>query len=144
MSMVTFKMPKSEKGKATGELASPSKGEDHTPLPTMYLEHRHLEQLGLKKLPAVGEKLHFHAVAHVGSTSEDQDRGDGGSPRRSMRLHIHQMDMGSGTQNGSSTDVDQEEESKAGAKAAMDKALTRQEGSESAKSKPAGRRQERS
>jgi hypothetical protein len=135
MAMVTFKPPKAEKSKARGSLAMPTAGEDHTPPPTVYLEHEHLKQLGLKKLPAVGSKIHFHAVAHVGSTSEDQDRGDGGGgPRRSMRLHIHQMDMGDGEQSTGEKDEDQA----AGAKAEMDKALSRQEGSESGKPGPAG------
>jgi hypothetical protein len=102
---------------------------DETPShpPTLYLEDEHLKKLGLHEMPKVGEKLHARIVAHVGAVSEDQDRGDGGKPRRRMTLHVHQMEMG---KDGPGKEVDQEAESKAGAKAAMDKALTKGAGSE--------------
>ena len=127
--MATFKMPKAEKSKAAGSL--PVDNTEHQRPPTLHLEHGHLEQLGMKTMPKVGSKLKFHVTAHVGSTSENQDRGDGGGkPRRHMSLDIHQMEMG---KDGPDNDVEQEEESKAGAKAEMDKALAKGAGNESKK-----------
>jgi hypothetical protein len=104
---------------------------DETPShpPTLYLEDEHLKKLGLHEMPKVGEKLHAHIVAHVGAVSEDQDRGDGGKPKRRMTLHVHKMELG---EDGPGKEEKQEEESKKGAKAAMDKALTKGAGSESA------------
>jgi len=129
MAMKTLYTPKlkTEKGKAkTGESPAPMR-DDEMPErpPTLYLEHEHLKKLGIKKMPGIGEKLHARMVAHVGAISEDQDRGDGREPRRHMTLHIHKMDMGT---DGPGKEVDQEAESKAGAKAAMDKALKREVG----------------
>ena len=132
MAMVTFKQPKAEKGKAVGSNPTIA-GEDTQPPPSIRLGHSHLQALGMKSLPAVGTKLHLHAIAHVGSTSEDQDRGDGGKARQSMTLHLHSMDLGDGKQSAMS-----DEDQKAGAKAEIDKALTKRAGSESAKAKPAG------
>jgi hypothetical protein len=138
MSMVSL-VSKSQKeaSKSTGAKQTMTPGEDTQTPPRLYLEHHHLAKLGIKKMPPVGTKLHIEAEAHVGSTSEDQDRGDGGGPRRSMTLHLHKMDIGSDDQAGE-TDVSNEEESKKEAKAEMDKALSRQQGSESSKAKPAG------
>ena len=132
MSMVSLvERSQKEDGKATGGKQAMTSGEDTQPPPTLHLGHKHLEKLGLKKMPAVGSKLHFHAVAHVGATSEDHDSMAGSKkPRRSMTLHIHQMEMGQDDQAGD-TDVAQEEESKKGAKAEMDKALSRGAGSAS-------------
>ena len=134
MSMVSLvERSQKEAGKAAGGKQAMTPGEDTQPPPTLHLGHKHMEKLGLKKMPAVGTKLHFHAVGHVGSTSEDQDSMAGSKkPRRSMTLHIHQMEMGQDDQTGD-TDVAQEEESKKGAKAEMDKALAKQQGSESKK-----------
>ena len=132
MSMVSLvERSQKEDGKATGGKQAMTPGEDTQPPPTLHLGHKHMEKLGLKKMPAVGTKLHFHAVAHVGSTSEDQDSMAGSKkPRRSMTLHIHQMEMG---EDGPDNDVAQEEQSKAGAKAEMDKALAKGAGNERAK-----------
>jgi hypothetical protein len=132
MSMVSLvERSQKEAGKAAGGKQAMTPGEDTQPPPTLHLGHKHMEKLGLKKMPAVGTKLHFHAVAHVGSTSEDQDSMAGSKkPRRSMTLHIHQMEIGA---DGPDNDVAQEEQSKAGAKAEMDKALAKGAGSESKK-----------
>ena len=132
MSMVSLvERSQKEAGKAAGGKQAMTPGEDTQPPPTLHLGHKHMEKLGLKKMPAVGTKLHFHAVAHVGATSEDQDSMAGSKkPRRSMTLHIHQMEMGA---DGPDNDVAQEEQSKAGAKAEMDKALAKGAGSERAK-----------
>ena len=131
MAMKTLYSPKSDPSKAKGSDPKAPTSMDETAghPPTLYLEHDHLKKLGLDKMPNVGEKLHARIVAHVGAVSEDQDRGDGGKPRRRMTLHVHQMEMG---KDGPGKEVDQEAESKAGAKAAMDKALTKGAGSESA------------
>ena len=138
MSMVSLvERSQKEAGKAAGGKQAMTPGEDTQPPPTLHLGHKHMEKLGLKKMPAVGTKLHFHAVAHVGATSEDRDSMAGSKkPRRSMTLHIHQMEMGDGAQPGTS-DADQEEESKSEAKAEMDKALAKQQGGGS-KPKAAG------
>lgn len=116
--------PKKVKGEASTAKGSNPKiaGEDSHP-PTLYLHEEHLKKLGIHKMPATGAKLKFHAVGHVGSTSENQDHGDGGKTRRSMTLHLHKMDMGTGHQ---SSEVD-EESQKAGMKSAIDKSLTKQE-----------------
>lgn len=113
--------PKKEASKAKGSL--PHDEAEHQRPPTIYLEHHHLEKLGMTKMPAVGSKIKISGLAHVGSTSENQDRGDGGK-RRSMTLHMHKMEMGR-------DEKDHEESQKAGMKAAVDKALTKGEGSES-------------
>lgn len=122
--------PKKEATKAKGSLAKDDT--EHQSPPTMYLQHHHLEKLGLKKMPAVGSKIKISGLAHVGSTSENQDNGDGGSPRRSMTLHMHKMEVG---KDGPGAEEDQAEQTKQGAKAEMDKAL----GSEAAKGKKEGK-----
>lgn len=116
------KSPKRESSKASGGIgAAPSSGETMRP-PTVYLEDHHLGKLGIKEMPPVGTKLKFHAVAHVGATSENQDKGDGGK-RRSMTLHIHKMEMGT-----EGIDGAKEESQKAGMKSEIDKALKREAG----------------
>ncbi len=136
MTMVNLVSPKKMKGdagkEAPGMGAAPVGQKEGSDPPRLYLEHDHLEKLGIKTLPAVGTKIHFHAVGHVGSTNEDQDRGDG-EARHSMTLHIHQMDMGDGKQPEMS-----DEDQKAGAKAEIDKALTKAAGSEKSKAKAPG------
>lgn len=135
MAMVNLVSPKKkgEPGKAGIDGKAPaSQAEGPAPPPRLYLEHDHLKKLGITEMPAVGTKLHFHAVGHVGSTNEDQDRGDG-EARHSMTLHIHQMDMGDGKQPEMS-----DEDQKAGAKAEIDKALAKAAGSEKSKAKAPG------
>ena len=122
MTMVSMKGKEPSKAKGGAQTMTP--GEDTQAPPRLYLEHHHLEKLGIKKMPPVGTKLHIEAEAHVGSTSENQDRGDGGKPHRSMTLHLHKMDMGTDDQTGD-TDVAQAEQSNKGARAEMDKALSR-------------------
>jgi hypothetical protein len=119
MTMVNM-VSKTKADPSTAKGSNPKiSGEDTQSPPHLYLEHHHLEKLGIKKMPTVGEKLTIHAIGHVGSTSEDQDRGDGGKSRR-MTLHLHKMEMGGGKQPEMS-----DESQKAGAKAAIDKALKR-------------------
>ncbi len=116
----------SGKAKAGQGKVSPAQNEGTTSPPSLYLQHDHLKKLGLDKgkMPAVGTKIHVSGIAHVGSVSEDQDRGDGQkAPRRSMTLHMHQMEVG-GEDEGE--DV-KEDRMKSGAKAEMDKALAREQ-----------------
>jgi len=111
---------KSEPGKAKGGIGgAPTSGEDGHP-PTIYLHEDHLKKLGIHTMPTVGDKLHIAAHAHVGATSENQDKGDGGKARRSLTLHLHKMEVGGGKQPEMS-----DESQTAGAKAAIDKALKR-------------------
>jgi hypothetical protein len=120
--MATFKPLSTEKGSAVGSLPKEA-GEGPVRPPEFHLTHEHLKKLGLK-MPAVGDKLHITAHAVVHSTSENQDRGDGGK-RAHVTLHIHKMEVGKNT---AGEQVDQEEKSKKGAKAEMDKALERAAG----------------
>lgn len=126
MAMVDMKRPKAEAGKAKGGIgAAPTyQDEGH---PHVRLEDHHLKALGIHTMPKVGEKLHIKAHAMVHATSENQDRGDGGKARRHITLALHKMEMGGGKQPEMS-----DESQKAGAKAAIDKALKKGAGSESA------------
>lgn len=126
--------PKADAGKAKGGLAKDNA--EHMEPPTIHLGHEHLAKLGMKEMPKVGSKIKISGLAHVGSTSENQDRGDGGKPRRSMTLHLHKMDVGAdGT-----SDEEKSASQHDGMKGAIDNALgaKRSEGSESAKAKSAG------
>jgi hypothetical protein len=118
-----------EKGKAKGSLPKDNSSEHQSP-PRLYLEHHHLEKLGMDKMPAVGSKIKISGLAHVGSTSEDDDPGIDGGKRRSMTLHLHKMDMG--------TD-NSEESQKDGMKGAIDKALSKAAGSEAEKGNAKGK-----
>lgn len=133
MADFTPKKVSTEKSKAKGNLAVDNTSEHQEP-PRLYLEHHHLAKLGMDKMPAVGSKIKISGLAHVGSTSEDQDRMDGGKPRRRMTLHLHQMEMGGDGIEGAS-----EESQKDGMKSEIDKALTKHAGSESAKGKAKGK-----
>jgi hypothetical protein len=125
--------PKKESGKAKGgegPAAGGSKNAEHQSPPHIYLEHHHLEKLGLKKMPAVGSKIKISGLAHVGATSEHDSSREAphgaaeNGPKRSMTLHLHKMEIGR-------DEHDHEESQKAGMKGAIDKALTKGEGSES-------------
>jgi hypothetical protein len=141
--MANFVKQTSEKSKAKsgeGPAIAAQRNDEHEAPPRLLLSHSHIKALGFKELPKVGSKIKISGLAHVGATSEgDDSHGIGGGategssknggPKRSMTLHIHKMDIGTDQQ---STDAAKEEQSAKGAKAAMDKALTRGEGSESA------------
>ena len=126
-------MAKAEAGKAKGSLAT--NNVEHQSPPSLYLGHEHLAKFGIKNMPAVGTKVKISGVAHVGATSENQDHGDGGGPRRSMTLHMHKMEVGTDQQ---SSDA-KEQGQKDGMKAAIDKALTKDAGSESKNHKAPGK-----
>jgi hypothetical protein len=119
--MANFTPPKKEASKAKGSLAHDTT--EHESPPTLYLHEGHLKKLGVKELLKVGSKIKISGLAHVGSTSENQDHGDGGK-RRSITLHMHKMEIGR-------DEHDHEESQKAGMKGAIDKALTKGAGSES-------------
>lgn len=140
MADFTPKKVSGEASKAKGSLAHDEA--EHMSPPTIYLQHHHLAKLGLHDMPKVGSKLKISGLAHVGSTSESSEhapsggkaKGGEGNTHRTMTLHLHKMDIG---KEGIS-ETEQEETHKAGAKAAMDAALTKGEGSESARPKGAG------
>jgi hypothetical protein len=131
-------MPKKSANKAKsgqGPAESGSKDAEYQAPPMIHLDHQHLEKLmpAGSAMPPVGSKIKINGLAHVGSASENQDSmapAGKGKTRRSMTLHLHQMEMGA---DGPDNDVAQEEQSKAGAKAEMDKALSKGAGSESKK-----------
>jgi hypothetical protein len=114
-----------ETSKAAGSLAHDNA--EHQSPPHIYLEHHHLEKLGLKHMPKVGSKVKISGLAHVGATSEHdraKEPGEKGGKHRSMTLHLHKMDIGKeGISEG-----EKEESQKAGMKGAMDKALKRAAG----------------
>jgi hypothetical protein len=135
--------PKKESGKAKGgqgPAMAGSRNAEHQAPPVVHLEHHHLEKLGMDKMPPVGSKIKISGLAHVGATSEHNHSAEPGepegsgqsTPRRSMTLHLHQMEMGKSGIEGAK-DVDQEAKSAAGAKAEMDKALSREMGGKKSK-----------
>ena len=131
-----------EASKAVGSL--PTDNAEHQAPPVLHLEHHHLAKLIPKDhpLPPVGSKIRISGLLHVGSHSEHQDqppsggkaKGGEGNTRRTLTGALHDMEMGKAGVDGVSQ-VDQEEKSKAGAKAEMDKALTKAAGHERAKGK---------
>lgn len=64
--------------------------------PGIHLNHEHLEKLGVKALPQVGDKVHIHAIAHVSSVGEHANMSEDGKKRRNrhVSLDIHHMRMG--------------------------------------------------
>lgn len=141
MADFTPKKVSKEAGTAKGSLAHDNT--EHQEPPRIYLEHHHLEKLGMTKMPAVGSKIKISGLAHVGAISENQAdnpsggkaKGGEGNTRRSMTLHLHKMDVGS-----DGNEADQEAQTAKGAKAAMDAELTKHAGSESSKAKAAGKK----
>jgi hypothetical protein len=116
-------------GKAKGASA------EHMAPPVLHLEAHHIAKLFKNKMPPVGSKIKFNAVAHVGAYNEGADgppsggkaKGGEGNTGRTMALHFHKMDAAQDNQGGEQT-VDQAAESAKGAKAEMDKALAREAG----------------
>ncbi len=126
--------------------------------PVLHLEAHHIEKLFKNKMPPIGSKIKFNAVAHVGAYSEGADgppsggkaKGGEGNTKRTMALHFHKMETDVGTEAaGKPSEESQRSERAQGAKAEMDKALKREEGGKEgqsgegaevgkAKAKPAG------
>ena len=105
--------------------------EGPAPAPVFELTHEHLKQLGIKHFPPAGSTVHIHAsVAETHATQDPQS----GEQHGHIVLHLHKMDAATGKQPEMS-DASQA----AGAKAEIDKALTKAAGSEAAKGKPAGK-----
>ncbi len=134
MADFTPKKLATEKGTAKGSIGAPESQHEHSSPPSIYLHEEHIGKLFKNKVPPVGSKIKVSGLAHVGSVSENQDRGDGGKPHRTMTLHMHKMDVGDGTQPG----VDSESQ-KDGMKAEIDKALSKGAGNEAAKGKKVGK-----
>lgn len=120
--LVDLKRTKQEREKHSKP--EPYKGEDYPYGLTVHLDHDALEKLGIKNLPKAGGKVMLHAHAHVKST-EDRNE-DGGKRRRSMSLELRKMAIEATQRAADEPDI--HEGKLKGAKAAMDKALDRQEG----------------
>lgn len=131
MAMVDMKRSKAEKKSDMNPIKSPD--DDYGYGLEVRLEHEHLKKLGIDKLPQVGQKMNLAAHAHVTNVSEHHGEGDD-APRRHVTLQLRKMELGQDAQS-SNSDEEQAEQSKAGAKAEMDKALSKAQGSESAKAK---------
>ena len=117
-------------GKAKGASA------EHMAPPVLHLEAHHIAKLFKNKMPPVGSKIKFNAVAHVGSYNEDSSgppsggkaQGGEGNTKRTMALHFHKMETDAGTEGGGLNEESQRNERASGAKAEMDKALAREAG----------------
>ena|SRR5271156_4676793 len=128
MADFTPKKLSTEKSGAKGSLAMDNT--EHQAPPVMHLEAHHIDKLFKGKMPKVGSKIKVSGLVHVGATSEHQEHnpsggkapGGEGKTRRTATLHFHKMDVAT---DGPGKEVDQEEESKKGAKAEMDKALSK-------------------
>lgn len=127
MKMVNMKEPGLKKeGKSGGSFPKSHDVADVMDPPTIHLSHEHIKKLGLhKNLPRVGDKIPMEGHAHVASVSSHTD-GDG-KPRMSMTLELHKMGMEHNKPKISQPD--QEAETAKGAKAEMDKALLKGQGS---------------
>ena len=132
-------------GGAEGPLHASSAPEDYAEPPSLHLTHKHLTKLGLKGLSA-GQTLHVHAVARVHSAhsaewtqprnpSGGKAAGGEGNTKHDATLHFHKMEVGTDQQSGDTKKQDQKD----GMKAAIDKALTKDAGSEAAKGKKPGK-----
>src|SRR5271166_1995402 len=138
MAMVKMIGPKSEGGTDRAPSGGKALGAsaEHSPPPSIHLGHEHMKKLGLHKAGLrVGDKIHVHAIAHVGAVSEDQAHnpsggkapGGEGNTHHTATLHFHHMEVGTKGIDGAGQ---QEQEAKnfKGAKAEMDKALEREIG----------------
>jgi hypothetical protein len=114
--LVDLKRTKAEQKESSPMQVGAGKGDDYPYGLGITLDHDSLKKLGVNKLPKAGDKIHLHAHAHVRSVEERHE--DGGKKRREMRLELRKMRLEH------SDDGTQEENAKAGAKAAMDKALS--------------------
>ncbi len=113
MALVDMKRTPAEKKaeKAKYDSIGPASGDDYPYGLHINLDHEMLSKLGIDKLPAVGDKMHLHAHAHVTEVSEESR--EGGKKRRSLRLQMRKMQVEPATKPSAAE----------GAKAAMDKAL---------------------
>lgn len=95
---------------------------------SMHLHDHHLDQLGMKKLPGVGDVIPMQVHGRVTSVS---DHGDGGGRHVSMDLDK----MVVKAKQRASKEGHIEEGNLEGAKAAMDQALDEEEGREKGRRK---------
>ncbi len=91
------------------------------------LDHHSLKKLGIENMPKVGSKVKLHSHAHVKSTREENRDG---KMHRSMELELRHMHIEPGEGTGAEKDGDTEMEHNKGMRAAIDKVLPKEEGSE--------------
>ena len=134
MADFTPKKVASESGPGIHPKAEGSRDVEHEAPPVMHLEAHHIKKLFGNKMPPIGSKIHVRGLVHVGAYSEDHagppsggkaQAGGEGNTGRTMTLHFHKMEHGA---DGPGKEADQEAESAKGAKAEMDKALSREAG----------------
>lgn len=109
------KVKGSEKSKAH-TLGAPSLADSPSP-PDLHFSHEHIKKLGMKTLPAVGDKLHIQAIAHVASTSAHT--GSDGKPNHHMTLELHHV----GYEHHAESEQEKQANAQKGGKAAIDDAL---------------------
>ena len=144
MADFTPKKVASESGPGIHPKAEGSRDVEHEAPPVMHLEAHHIKKLFGNKMPPIGSKIKVHGLVHVGAYSEDHagppsggkaQAGDEGNTGRTMTLHFHKMEHG---KDGTSDGVDDQSQND-GMKAAIDKALTKDAGSEATKGKAKGK-----
>lgn len=119
--LVDMKRSKADKKDESKKYDSPSFGqEDYHHGLSVSLGHEELSKLGIHTMPQVGDKFHMHAHAHV--TSAHEHSREGGKKERRIELQLRKMAV----QNAGEQDT--HEGKLKGAKAAMDKALDKEEG----------------
>jgi hypothetical protein len=117
MAMVDMKRAKSKK--SDGPMMHEDNGYHHGL--TVHLGHEELSKLGMKELPKVGSKIPMKAHAHV------KEVRDGGKGDRHVSLELRKMELAAEKK---ASEQDIHEGKLRGAKAAMDQALDKQEGTE--------------
>jgi len=96
-------------------------GEDYPYGLRVSLDHHAIKKLGIGKLPKAGDKIHIHAKAHVRSV--ESRSGDGGDRQR-IELELRHMAVEATKK---ASEQEEQEGNLTVAKAAMDKALDKQE-----------------
>lgn len=130
MKMVDMKRTKADKKAEDAKYEAHKVGGDDYPYGlTVSLDHHGLKKLGMHdKLPKVGSKIKLHAHAHVKSAREEQR--EGGKTHRHVELELRHMAV---EHEGKDSAVEREEDDQkktAGARKAIDEALTKAGGSE--------------
>jgi hypothetical protein len=115
MAMVDMKRSKEERADADEAMNKPMEQEPYPYGLHVELDHDSLKKLGVDQLPKVGSKLKIHAHGHVVSAEEREHEHDGGKKHRHVRVQLRQMEVEHSKGH---------EEKAAGAKGAMDDALS--------------------